>query len=280
MGDPEAAASPEGPLELEETRRERRAAQRDGRRSHEAAIVPRKSKLRLWWDWVLANALGVPIGLGVGSFAGWLTLDQLDERLGLGAGVVLSTFAFGIIAGSILGFFQHRVLRWPLPYLTEANWILVTIAGAAVAWLATSTAVTLTGVDAASSTEPISGTYLLVAAGFGLAVGAVVGLPQAMALSRWSTLAWNWLWAHSLAWVVGALLVYVALAMAPEQPALLDVVPYALGGLLVAGVVVGAIHGVVLVWLVGERLIPSEYPRHVMDSLRRIDPSWLDRNDR
>lgn len=250
------------------------------RASQSAMIVPRKSKLRLWWDWVIGNAIGQTLGLGSATVVAWFTLAGLEGGLGLGAGVVISSFVFGILQGSIVGYFQHRVLHWPLPYLTRATWITATAIGGTVAWLGASSAVTLTGVAGGDPFDPTLGLSPVTAALAGLAGGAILGVPQAAALSRWSTSAWHWVWASALAWAAGLSVVFVAVGMPEGGVSVLGVVPYFLGSLLVAGLLVGTISGVVVVWLVGERLIPSEYPRHVMDSLRRIDPTWLDRNDR
>lgn len=245
-----------------------------------AGIVPRKSKLRLWWDWVLANAIGEALGLGGATAIAWFTLDRLEARLGLGAGVVVSSFVFGAVEGTVLGYFQHRVLRWPLPYLTNAVWMTATAVGGTIAWLAASATITLTGLANGEGAEPVMGVQVGLAALLGLAAGPVLGIPQAMALARWSTAAWHWVWANSLAWAAGMPIIFYAAGLPGEGATFLEVLPYLLGSLLVAGAVVGAIHGVVLVWLVGDRLLPSEYPHHVMDRLRRIDPAWLDKNDR
>lgn len=264
----------------ERSRAERRAARRQEPGSQSAVIVPRKSKLRLWWDWVIGNVIGQTVGLGVATIVAWFALDRLEQSFGLGAGVVVSSFVFGIIQGSFVGYFQHRVLQWPLPYLTRLTWITATAVGGTVAWLGAASAVTLTGVAGGDAFDPTLGLSLVAAAAVGLAGGAIVGIPQAAGLSRWSTAAWHWVWATALAWAAGLSVVFVALDLPEEGVSVLGAVPYFLGSLLVAGLLVGAISGSALVWLVGERLIPSEYPRHVMDSLRRIDPTWLDKNDR
>jgi hypothetical protein len=230
---------------------------------------------RLWLDWVKANAVGEWLGLGGAALIGWLALRWLESVFDVAMAVVLSSFVFGLVEGSILGWFQHRVLVRPLPFLTRGGWIAATVVGGTIAWLVASTIVTIGGAGAAGVVEPSPTMQVALAAALGLAAGPVLGVPQALVFRTWlGGRAWHWVWANALAWAVAMPVVFIGAGLPGEGAGFLPLAAAVSVTLLAAGAIAGAIHGAVMVWLLGARLEQSAYPHVVLDELSNLDTQW------
>jgi hypothetical protein len=102
---------------------------------------------------------------------------------------------------------------------------------------------------AAAPAEPSPLLQYSLAVALGLIAGPILGFAQWLALRRQIRHAGRWLWANAAAWAVGMPLIFLGM----------DLVPWSGGGVAVAatiylvtgaaGVVVGAIHGLVLLRL-------------------------------
>lgn len=211
-------------------------------------------RLRFWWQWIAANSVAELLGLGGVALAGWGLLRWLGEPAGWGPSLAFAgLFALlGAFEGLLVGAMQARVLRQRLPGLT--GWVLASVAGALAAWVLGMVPSTIMSAmtPAASGAPPEIGEALrlLLAAGLGMVAGPV------LAFFQWRRLrlhvrrgaAW-WLPANALAWASGMPVIFVGAHMGAwlHSPALV-----ALGvslSLLAAGAVVGAVHGLVLIWL-------------------------------
>ncbi len=215
----------------------------------------------LWRRWVAANALAELIGLGGSLLAGFALLSIVDEEsvggllLLAAVAIVLGTFFEGVL----VGLFQWRVLRDPLPGLARRSWVRATAAGAAIAWILgmlPSTILSLTmdasGAPASEApVEPGAALVLLLAAGMGLVLGAILAAPQWLVLRRHVRRASWWAPANMLAWMVGMAVIFAGTLLIPAGPLPAWVIAVLLGCVVLAGISVGAIHGWFLV-----RLLP------------------------
>lgn len=207
----------------------------------------RWSDFKLWEQWVLATAVSGVLGFGIVAIASVL-VQQLST-----VSIVGILHIVGLLQGTVLGIAQWFVLRHRIQH--PGRWIGVTIAGALVAWM--------TGVKAGILLAIISSLgidatrYLLLLRGvviIGAWVGSVVGLAQWFILrTRLRRAAW-WIPANALAWAIGILVSFLGVGMiAPAQEwSLRRVLTEAATGML-SGAVIGALTGIVLIWLLKSR---------------------------
>ncbi|MBZ0111904.1 MAG: hypothetical protein K8J08_05560 [Thermoanaerobaculia bacterium] len=89
---------------------------------------------KFWQRWLLANALGEFIGLGVVAGSGFLLFQFFGEPTGAAQTFAISRALVGLGAfeGLVLGLAQRHVLRTRLPKIH--GWVRATVAGAIVAW--------------------------------------------------------------------------------------------------------------------------------------------------
>jgi hypothetical protein len=80
-----------------------------------------------------------------------------------------------------------------------------------------------------------------------------LGLPQWWVLRQHLQRASWWIPANALAWMAGMVLIFAGTSLMPEEGITATIVLVMLTILLLAGAVVGAIHGLVLIWLIKQR---------------------------
>lgn len=179
--------------------------------------------------------------------------SRLGEPPGVQQALVLA-FVFvllGVFEGFVVGWAQTRVLKRRVPALT--GWIRATVVGAVVAWTVgmLPNAIMSLAQQADATPTPEIGEFLrlVLAAGLGLVTGPVLAFFQWRVLRHYVQRAGWWLPANGAAWAAGMPIVFAGAHMsayATNPPVI------ALGvaaTLALAGAVVGAIHGVVLLWL-------------------------------
>jgi hypothetical protein len=88
-----------------------------------------------------------------------------------------------------------------------------------------------------------------LAALMGLVAGAILGTPQWLVLRRHVRRAAIWILANALAWVPGMVLAFVAADFIFSAGIGMSTIVLAIATLVAIGAVVGAIHGLALVWL-------------------------------
>ena len=205
--------------------------------------------------WVLANAVGETLGLGLGALIGLPGQVWLAARMPALPAAVVAAIGFALIEGSIVGYAQWRVLARLAPRVSTGAWLAATIAGGLTAWLCVSIPFALIPDSAGSGQpagEPPLVVQLLVMAVAGLAAGPILGLWQAVVLrARLSIRPWAWVWANSRARAVGLPIVQLVAGGLPAGTPSWTVVVVAVGTLAIAGCVVGRIHGPTLLRLVG-----------------------------
>ena len=211
----------------------------------------------LYLRWIVANGWGELVGLGAtAALLAWAAGAFREPASPLAVlGTALLAIAGGTaFEGVVVGYAQARALRPSVPALGGGQWVAATAIGAAVAWTLGMTWAALAGPPSGAEAPawlqgPLQ--YALAAA-MGLVLGPVLALPQARALRRHTRRPALWIPGNAVAWAVGMPIVFVGAGLVPAGAGLaLWLAVIALTS-LAAGLVVGALHGVVLVWLLEE----------------------------
>lgn len=209
----------------------------------------------LWLKWVFANALGEALGLGGTALIWALSMLYAGEWTGLFAIFILAAFsvlAGTLIEGTVVGTAQWLILRNPLPRMRWRTWVLATGAGAFLAWtlgVVPSTLLSPGSGGGVSPAEPGEATVLGLAFLMGLALGPVLGVAQWLVLRRFVRRAALWVPANALAWACGMVVIFAGIDLALGGGFRPSVVPILALTLACAGALVGAVHGLALVWL-------------------------------
>ena len=208
---------------------------------------------RIWWQWVLANAISETVGLGATLLIGAFLLVQAQPTIGAIPAAALGVLAGTLIEGSIVGTAQWLVLRRPIPRMRWRVWVLATALGACVAWTLGMIPSTLlfSGTDTGTAAPGQMSDLVIyaLAAGLGLVAGSILGAPQWLALRPHLPKAGWWVLANALAWMLGMVVVFVGTSFIPAQGMTWPVVLVLLLFMVAAGALVGAVHGLVLIWL-------------------------------
>ncbi|MDE2994821.1 MAG: hypothetical protein OXU67_13170 [Chloroflexota bacterium] len=173
-----------------------------------------------WRLWLLWVLASV-VGGGVGGVVLGPVFSVVEPAFGLLVGGV----AVGAIGGAALGVLQWLVLRGRL---VRAGW-----------WIVASTVGWAVG-----------------GAAFGLVGGAVTGVLQWLVLRRRLARAGWWIAASTVGWAIGPVIVLFGGVIGELDAALIVLLVAVLWG--IGGLVGGAITGVVLVWLLRQRLVDAD----------------------
>jgi hypothetical protein len=214
---------------------------------------------RLWRRWVVANAAGEFVGLGLASLLGIALAVAVASLTGSVAPIMFAAgmVALGTFEGAIVGAAQSFVLREPLPVIRQRTWIIATAIGAFIAWflgMIPSTFIAFGEADSGPA-EPAMSPYLYfgLAAGMGAVLGVILAVPQWIILRRFVAKAAIWIPANAVAWSFAMPIIFLAASSAPEGGFGVISVLLIAGSVTAAGAVVGAIHGVALSWLIYRR---------------------------
>lgn len=213
----------------------------------------------LWLRWVFANAMAELIGLGSTFAIGFGLFSGMAERPGV-LPAILSAFlmtASGAIEGLVVGWLQWWAMRNAFSQIRRRLWIWATVLGALIAWFLGSMPMTITNLagsgQEAAIQEPEIWLVMVMAASMGLVAGVVLAYPQWRVLRQWVDKSWIWLPANGIAWAMGMPLVFLAVDLASSRASLGLGIAVMAGGLVLAGAVVGAIHGVALIRLATQK---------------------------
>jgi len=212
---------------------------------------------RIWYQWILANAASETVGLGGTLLIGAFLLFRAKQTIGAVPAAALGVLAGTLIEGSVVGTAQWLVLRRPLKSMRWRAWALATALGACVAWtLGVIPSILLSTAPDTGGAAPGEMSDLVVyalAAGMGLVLGPVLGVPQWLVLRRHLPKAGWWVLANALAWMVGMVVIFIGTSFIPAEGITLPVALLLLLFVVAAGALVGAVHGLVLIWLLHQR---------------------------
>lgn len=212
---------------------------------------------QFWGKWVVVNAVAELVGLGFSSLLWALFFLGMEEAIGTLLAALIVVIGSTLLEGSAVGVAQGRLLRQALPKLTVREWWIATMIGALIAWTlgmipSTLMSFTTEATSAATETAPPEMSDALMytlAALMGLVLGPVLGIPQWWVLRRYVAKAWQWIPANAVAWAIGMPVIFVVMSFIPAGALTLWTILLLITGLAVAGAVVGAIHGLILLRL-------------------------------
>jgi len=211
---------------------------------------------KFWQRWVMANALGELVGLGAVAAIGLIVFQRAGEPADVAQALAFAaTFVLlGGLEGAVIGLAQRRVLLTLLP--SVRGWVFATVVGAMVAWavgMVPSTVIGLMQQGAITQDAPPEPSLLLMlmlAAGLGAVAGPMLAAFQWLSLRKvLPGRAWLWFPANSAAWALGMPVIFLgtqANEFTSSAPVIAGLVALAI---LIAGALVGAVHGRVLLGL-------------------------------
>jgi len=212
---------------------------------------------KLFQRWTLANALAELFGLGLTFVITGLVFSRLDDQGTLTS--ILLSFVFAVLSGTVeatvVGLAQWWAMNPWFPMVSRTGWWRGTLIGALVAYVLGYLPSTLMSMGEAASQsapveEPAQWIVLLLAAGMGAVGGAVLSFAQWLELRGKVEKAGIWIPANMLAWTFGMPVIFWGVDMAFKMTHLWQSVFVMAGSLLIAGGIVGAVHGAFLVKLV------------------------------
>lgn len=190
---------------------------------------------------------------------GALLLMNAQDTMGVVPAAALGVLAGTFLEGITVGTAQWLVLRRPIKSMRWYAWVLATAIGAFVAWTLGMIPSTFMVAGAGSGgATPVQMSDLMIyalAAVMGFVLGPILGVPQWFVLRRHLPKAGWWILANALAWMVGMVIVFVGTNFISPEGINLNVALALLLFLFIAGAAVGAIHGLVLVWLLHLRVL-------------------------
>lgn len=211
---------------------------------------------QLWFRWVGANAFGELFGLGLTFVITGLVFSKLDNQQTMTA--ILFSFVFAVISGAveatIVGLAQWWAMHPWFPTIERFAWWRGTLVGALIAYVLGYLPSTLMSMGEATAqsapvTEPPQWIVLLLAAGMGAVGGAVLSFAQWLVMRGKVERAGLWIPANMLAWFFGMPVIFWGIDLAFKMSALWQSILLMSVTLLVAGAIVGAVHGMFLVKL-------------------------------
>ncbi|HMS01086.1 MAG TPA: hypothetical protein PKE62_17695 [Anaerolineales bacterium] len=214
------------------------------------------NKNQLWSRWTLANAFSELFGLALTFLITGLVFSKLD-----GLGTITSIFlsfvlavASGAVEATIVGLAQWWAMRPWFPSIERFAWWRGTMVGALIAYVLGYLPSTLMNMGEATASsapmaEPPQWIVLLLAAGMGAIGGAVLSFAQWLVMRGKVKRAGAWIPANMLAWMFGMPVIFWGIDMAFKMSALWQSVALMALTLIIAGAIVGGIHGVFLVRL-------------------------------
>ena len=217
--------------------------------------MQRRNGSALWLRWVVVNALGESLGLGGTLAVAGLAISRLEgqNRIALVLVSFLIAVASGAIEATVVGLAQWWAMHPWFSGISRSSWWLATLVGALLAYVLGYLPSTLMSLGEPASqaavSEPPQWMVLLLAGGLGLVGGAVLSFAQWLVLRAQIQKAGWWILANMLAWLVGMPVIFWGIDAAQKGQSVVQIVLLMGGVLLLAGAIVGAIHGAFLVWM-------------------------------
>ena len=217
------------------------------------------NRTTLWIRWTAANALSELLGLGATFAAIGLLVSRIDT--GHITGILLAfglTVASGAIEATLVGLAQRWAMQPWFPQIGRFAWWRATLVGALLGYVMGYLPSTLMSMGQSATqspqAEPPQWLTLLLAAFLGAAAGAVLSFAQWLVLRGKVRRTRLWIPANMLAWACGMPVIFQGMDLAFRQPALWQSALVVGAAILVAGAVVGAIHGRFLIYMAEDKI--------------------------
>lgn len=202
--------------------------------------------------WIAACAAGELIGIGTAAVAAIGFQHWIGEPQTMGTRLLaLAAFAaVGAVEGTALAGLQWLVLRQRLPRLPALEWIGATVGLAVVGWLVGMTPSLFfsqeANVQAAPpQQEPGLGFVLPIAALIGAGAGFCFGFAQWLVLRSYAERAARWIWIQVPAWALAMAAIFLGAALPGSDASGWLVAFFGASGGVLAGMLLGAITGLV-----------------------------------
>jgi hypothetical protein len=208
-----------------------------------------------WLRWTFNCAFGELIGIALAGAIAFSVNFAVGEPQTFFPKllVLLAAMISGLVEGSLLGFFQWRVLKERFPRLPRREWIFYTVAIAVLGWFLGMLPSLFFIPQEVAPLEPagvdIDNPYLFagLSIAVGLVLGALFGLFQWFSFRKYAQKAARWIIANALGWGIGIGWIYLAASLPDENTSLLLNVGLGLMGGALAGLSVGAVTGIFLI---------------------------------
>jgi hypothetical protein len=166
-----------------------------------------------WKKWVLACGTGAFLGITAAAALAIAHRMLLGEPASNADRILYLFFMLlaGTLEGSILAYFQYRLIGKIFPEIAWKQWLAYTIAATLIAWmLGILPSLFLTGNGATDPTlQPSTLACYSMAALMGLLLGALFGYFQWLPLKGLRKEAMLWIPANALGWAVGMVFVFL-----------------------------------------------------------------------
>lgn len=205
----------------------------------------------LWKKWTLNCAAGEVIGIAGAGLIAYLVNsivgepDNLDDKLL----VLFAMLLAGFVEGSVLGWFQYRVLRIKFTSMRSKEWMFYTVLVAVLGWFwGMLPSLFLIPRQVNGQEEAIwdfSNPFLFSAMsiGMGLVLGAIFGIFQWFPMRKHAEKAYLWIIANALGWGLGLAWIFTFASIPTEASSVVFVVLMGACGGILAGLSVGIVTG-------------------------------------
>ncbi|MCU0354802.1 MAG: hypothetical protein MUD08_13855 [Cytophagales bacterium] len=205
-----------------------------------------------WRKWTISCAAGELLGIGCAGAIAFLVNRALGEPVMLAEKLIVlgCMLGAGAIEGTLLGWFQWRVLKEKILPLTARDWIGMTVLIAVLGWglgmlpslffIPDNPKPTETAAPSAFENPWV---FAGLSIGAGLVLGAMFGLFQWFALRKYVPKSASWITANALGWGAGLGWIYLFASLPNEQTPLWVNVLLGIAGGVLAGLSVGAVTG-------------------------------------
>ena len=179
--------------------------------------------------WIIACVVAEGIGMTASAVAA-----RASEELPRSAALVV-VIAGGLIEGIALGVLQGAWLARRFPGLSRFGWAATTVLIAGLGWALASAPSVLAD---PGGTEPSTVFVLVMAAGLGLAMGALLGTGQALVLRGHVRHPWRWIGISAAAWTPTMVVIFTG-ATVPDAS-------WSAAAVILTGALTGIVAGFVL----------------------------------
>ncbi|PVX31400.1 hypothetical protein [Sphingomonas pokkalii] len=197
--------------------------------------------------WIEACAAGEMLGIASAALW-WVTIDRVD--LGAAGGpadwlLFIGKAASGLALGLVLGSLQSWALKRQFPALNTRLWVIATTI-VSVALFAVAAWYSVFLPFDQQSLVPVAHTPFetaITSAGFGVALGILLGIAQAVVLHGAARRAFWWILASALGWGAALPCIYLAASVGSSAPGSLEIAARGVVGGVASGIVLAGITG-------------------------------------